>query len=294
MEPAGSTRSIDAPFDRSQVIGIRRDTSSASRSGWIVIECRTSRCGGGVGGGIEGSVITVIQKGPVVIVGPSLGGLECAAEIVGKSCSGAEGVHKGDGGGPSAGIGGKPAEPATVVSFPVPSAASVVTYSLKGKDHSAVHAALNSTLINPSTGKNVWGLTVVEVGYRYEYSQVPGGAGIRIVSVNGTMKATTSLPNWVDFNSAEQCLQDNWKKMLTALTIHENGHLELFKSYESRFREKLLAAGSIVGTLQALNQLLTKIHGEVMADIMSDQIKYDLDTSDGVSQGVVFSPCGVN
>jgi hypothetical protein len=128
--------------------------------------CRFLRTCGSGGTGASGGE----GGGSTVGVG---GTFECLNQIIGQSCNtyvkdkGENDLPKGQP--PEQDPPPNPTAPSFPVDVQVPAKPKLVPYTIRGTTWDEVKSALDTTLVNPETGENVWGLTTPQYqGVRYK------------------------------------------------------------------------------------------------------------------------------
>jgi predicted secreted Zn-dependent protease len=94
------------------------------------------------------------------------------------------------------------------------------------------------------------------------------------------------MPRWTASGQASQDLATRWSRYVSALEVHENGHLQTGRDFESNFKRAAMSAaapncGAIDGSLRATYDSLLK-------QANARDIDYDAQTGHGATQGAVF------
>ena len=101
------------------------------------------------------------------------------------------------------------------------------------------------------------------------------------------------LPKWVDYSSASADEKKAWDTMIAGLTVHENGHIANYKSFNATILIK--GFGSACDKNEAITAADDDFMNEVDAEydkrykrVKSLDEKYDEETSKGTTQGAVL------
>jgi len=141
------------------------------------------------------------------------------------------------------------------------------------------------------TSYDVTGRTLAEVGpqldpvewgrctwnFRYTYSSTNGVA----TRVNIILRLTIRLPQWTGagWRSASAAAKSEWQRMLGCLRTHENGHVDIARSWASTLQQRLLNQPEAdLGSLWEAG----------LADHQTEQDAYDTRTRHGQTQGVTL------
>jgi predicted secreted Zn-dependent protease len=88
------------------------------------------------------------------------------------------------------------------------------------------------------------------------------------------------LPTWQPTPSASQSATNYWNPMITKLTAHENGHVDLARSAGARVLAKLQAL--LPTSCASLSGVVETLANSEVATLAADQQNYDVVTNHGL------------
>ena len=173
-------------------------------------------------------------------------------------------------------------EPSTVPDGVTP-IESVETYPVVGADRATLGAALRAG-ISDATGRRYAGYYRWHLTWAYETRA--DFAHCTIVRVTVTLTSTVTLPAWTPPPDVDSSLVAQWEAYRRALAVHEGGHRAI--SYAG--------AGRIVRAIRAvpdqscafLGNAVRVVAEPLLAEIRSQEERYDLETRHGATQGATW------
>ena len=122
------------------------------------------------------------------------------------------------------------------------------------------------------------------IGWRFDYQ--PGDDGLcRVSNATVLLRIHQALPVWANYGGANPALKQQWQNYLTAVTTHENGHVQLIQESAAQL---LQAMRTLKPT--ACSQIETTVNqtGQAyLAQLAQANQNYDLQTRHGVTQGAI-------
>lgn len=124
--------------------------------------------------------------------------------------------------------------------------------------------------------------TIPVAGRCQEYSD---GGGLRDATIS--LSLVVHLPDWQEREQAPVALQRSWDRFLTALTKHEEGHVEISIQHATALRNEL-AALTPEASCQELTAKFQDRANLAQARMDRAQADYDEKTQHGIKQGCVL------
>ncbi len=121
------------------------------------------------------------------------------------------------------------------------------------------------------------------LSYQFRTHPVPGGCGVESVTTKLDLKVR--LPRWrgaqpsADFDA-------RWTRYLSALEVHEAGHVQTGRDFESNFRKAALATSA--PDCGALGGAVRSRFAAMLKQAQARDVEYDAETGHGATQGAVF------
>jgi len=157
--------------------------------------------------------------------------------------------------------------------------AQIEYYQVQGSDYGSLLASMNANGPNGFHGFTTWYLN-------YEYRTRSGAAGCAVDSVTTRLDLKVKLPRWAPPGNAASGLGERYDRYLTALRIHEDGHLQTGRDFESNFKRSALALSA--PDCGALDSALRAQFDQLLKQANARDKNYDTNTGHGATQGAVF------
>jgi predicted secreted Zn-dependent protease len=164
------------------------------------------------------------------------------------------------------------------------------TYDVKGDSYASLLISLNAN--GPRVNnRSFHGLTNWNVSYTYQTKLVgdePKLAGnlCRFSELNLMIDGDILMPRWIDEPMATADLRARWIRYITALKIHEEGHIQHGHELAKLLRERLLGFGNMACT-QA-GDIAQNEFTRLNANVRDRDREYDRRTQHGATQGALF------
>jgi predicted secreted Zn-dependent protease len=129
------------------------------------------------------------------------------------------------------------------------------------------------------------GLAQWHLTYTYQ-PRVAGGGRCVVGSLSTRLELKVTLPRWTPPAGATDERVQRWERYLTALRLHEAGHLQNGREFESGFRQAALAMGSV--ECRALGAAVQARFDELLEQARVRDREYDLRTRHGATQGAYY------
>ena len=158
------------------------------------------------------------------------------------------------------------------------------TYAVDGQTRDEVLASMLAA--GPRADGDVFfGLTVAEIGLRYEATADAAGCALTDVEVD--LALTITLPDWAPRAPADPPLARDWGRFRRALAAHEDRHREIAETGAASIAQALggLRRASCPATEAEARRRLTRLEGAVAAA----QHRYDAETDHGRTEGAVWT-----
>ena len=170
-------------------------------------------------------------------------------------------------------------EPPSPPSLPIVGA-EVLWYDLTGADRIDLIQSCADTCPRDEADRPVASLTLWAVDWTW---QRPPTEPCEVRNVAVAVDTTVTLPRWSPPPEADPALVDEWRAYLTALALHEQGHVDLAHELAADSEAALTSAGC-AGAHAAGREVLDRL-GEA-------QHAYDAATDSGRRQGADFWKVG--
>jgi len=129
------------------------------------------------------------------------------------------------------------------------------------------------------------GLTRQDVETRYRLEPLP--TGCRLTELAVRVDLTLDLPAWRPVGTTRRELRARWARMITALTLHEEGHRDNAVWAAHELHQRLAGLGQDQDC-EALGKLAQRESFRVKLRFQLREQVYDRRTGHGVSQGSVL------
>jgi len=127
--------------------------------------------------------------------------------------------------------------------------------------------------------------TTWHLSYEYRPRSQPGGA-CEVDTVTTKLDLKVSMPRWAPTAGASPDLSARWSRYISALQVHEAGHLQTGRDFESGFKRAALAARA--ANCGELNSALRTLFDSLLDQARARDRDYDARTGHGATQGAVF------
>lgn len=135
-------------------------------------------------------------------------------------------------------------------------------------------------------GRRVWGRTEWRLESEYRFGPVGHGCGVADARVR--VAVVILLPEWRDRSRGSPALRRAWDAFQRGLVAHELGHREVAVAAGAALRRALL--GVAAPACVALGPRADEVTREVMGRWGDRQLRYDVETRRGRSQGARWPP----
>lgn len=122
--------------------------------------------------------------------------------------------------------------------------------------------------------------------YNWHYDN-PSQNPCYVTSVSVSADITHFMPQWINKSAGTPELQDKWNTFITNLTTHEHGH-DINGRQAANDIEKALMSTPAQSNCSALQAALERNAKNLVAQHNDWDVKYDVDTQHGKTQGAVF------
>lgn len=123
------------------------------------------------------------------------------------------------------------------------------------------------------------------VKWRYEYRMVNQYCVLNDVFVQ--VDIVYHYPKWVNNGKSDTLLQKKWQNYLANLEFHERGHGETGKSAGKEIEKALLKLTPMTNCKE-LETMADNQAYQIISEHNTRDIRYDLETNHGVTQGAFF------
>ena len=158
-------------------------------------------------------------------------------------------------------------------------------YEVEGADLRELRASLNARGPLGENGKRYHGFTKWRVNWNYKYQR--SGQSCGLSSLVTHVVATITMPRWNAPADAPVKLRQEWRRYLSALRAHEDGHHNFAKTAAAQIERDLAELSNPSGC----NELAKEIdaRADAILDIYRAEEKaYDQQTRHGATQGARF------
>jgi predicted secreted Zn-dependent protease len=129
------------------------------------------------------------------------------------------------------------------------------------------------------------GMTVSSIPVAGRCQEYSDGGGLRDATIS--LSLVVHLPDWQEREQAPAALRKSWDRFLTALTAHEEGHVEISIEHATKLRNEL-AALTPEASCQELTAKFQDRANAAQARMDRAQEDYDEKTQHGIKQGCVL------
>jgi predicted secreted Zn-dependent protease len=123
-----------------------------------------------------------------------------------------------------------------------------------------------------------------QISYTYTSRSAPGACTVASVSTRLGLKVR--LPRWTPPAGTAAELVGRWDRYLTALQVHEAGHLQTGRDMESNF--KRAASGMSAADCGALDRAVRARFDTLLQQAQQRDRDYDVQTKHGATQGAFY------
>ena len=174
------------------------------------------------------------------------------------------------------------ADPDLIVATPTTS-----PYKIQGKTAAELRSQLNQLgPLNQAEGKRFDASTVWDLDAQLTFGGKKGSS-CKFKTITVTVKTNFILPEWTPPSGTPQALIDRWKKHVTALQSHEDGHKQLGIDAGNNFLSQLKAIPP-ASSCGALQKTAAQTRDAVKATFNQKHKDYDKTTNHGATQGATF------
>jgi predicted secreted Zn-dependent protease len=166
---------------------------------------------------------------------------------------------------------------AALSTYTPPAEVRVNYYDVQGGDYNSVLGSLMS-------GREFAGKTDWLLSYKYQ-PRVEAGA-CKAESVTTKLALSMTLPRWLPPSGAAADLIGRWERFMSALRVHEEGHVQDARNLESGAKRALLALSS--SNCGALDSAMRAKFDQLLEQGRARDRDYDQQTGHGKTQGAVF------
>lgn len=146
------------------------------------------------------------------------------------------------------------------------------TYKVHGQTYRQVNAAMHKTEFQAFAR---WAVA-------FTFDPITEGKTCTIDNLNIGVAGIITMPEWVEYSTAEPTDRNQWDKMYSLLKQHEDGHVQHGKEFSILLREKLLGIGP-----QPCNKLQSaaeKTQADLHRNLDKRDEEYDRRTMHGLRQ----------
>ena len=161
----------------------------------------------------------------------------------------------------------------------------LVSYPVTGDSIEALRRSIDSYRIVDASGKRHDADTRSNI--HWTYTTASDASGCSLVSFHTTLDVQITLPQWQASAYASDELRQHWADYMSALRVHEDGHVQNGRMEAAAIDHLLESVGphADCGLLDRdVEELTTQIHQQFE---MND-IEYDRRTEHGRTQGAIF------
>ena len=161
----------------------------------------------------------------------------------------------------------------------------LVYYDIVGNSANSLRHELDINGPLDKDGKRFDGLTKWHVTWTYRYA--PTEAGCKFTEINTSVEGTTTLPRWVDGDSATNSLIRKWQNYIAALRLHEDGHYAHGVGAAKEI-EDLGQSFHVSDNCSTIAKKFNDQASSILEKYMAMDAIYDHDTNHGQTQGARF------
>jgi predicted secreted Zn-dependent protease len=159
----------------------------------------------------------------------------------------------------------------------------VETYPVVGSDRVTVGVALRAG-IRDATGRRFAGYHRWRLTWAYETRAQ--GAHCAATRVTVTLTSTVTLPVWTPPPDVDSALVRQWERYRRALAIHERGHRAITYAGAGRVVRAIRRVSD--HSCRFVRDAVRLLVERLLAEIRSEDERYDAETRHGATQGVVW------
>jgi len=119
----------------------------------------------------------------------------------------------------------------------------------------------------------------------YTYRTRSASSGCTVESVSTKLDLKVRMPRWTAPSNASADLVRRWDRYLDALRVHEAGHLQTGRDFESNFRR---ATSSMSADCAALGSAVRPRFDSLLEQARQRDRDYDAQTRHGATQGAYY------
>lgn len=161
--------------------------------------------------------------------------------------------------------------------YTAPAEVKVDYYEVQGGDYDSVLGAMMSG--RQFAGKTDWLLS-------YQYQPHMEAGACKVESVTTKLALSMTLPRWSPPPGAPGDLIGRWERFMSALRVHEDGHVQDARNLESAAKRALLALSS--SNCGALASAMRARFDQLLEQGRARDRDYDQQTGHGKTQDAVF------
>ena len=159
-------------------------------------------------------------------------------------------------------------------------------YEIRGKSEKALRDAIDRQGPLDRDGERYGAETKWNVRWKYEYGESDDGR-CRLDSLVTDVTVTTTLPKWVDRDTAARPLGERWDRYMAALILHESGHKKIGTGAALAIRERVRKVPA-QASCPAVKTAVDAAANAILEEFRSREADYDRTTDHGATQGATF------
>lgn len=157
-------------------------------------------------------------------------------------------------------------------------------YAVRGATLEQLRADLKANGVADDAGQFYSGVATTGLGYTYQFREQPGGCGVADVRV--LLQVSLTTPAWQGRWTSGPALAATWDRYVSALQVHEDGHINLARQAADRLGAKVEALSA--PGCPALEARAKALRDEAMEALKQAHADYDRATDHGRTQGAVL------
>jgi predicted secreted Zn-dependent protease len=154
-------------------------------------------------------------------------------------------------------------------------------YDVEGTTTEAIFANIEDNGPTDGNGQRGSGLTSVVWGYEWQGGPEQGDCSIRTMTIKAEMVVT--LPKHVDEDSLSPEIRDNWDAYAESVAVHEQTHVDIYKSGAETIRQRMLSIGPM-DNCDDLEAEIKRVWAEEQARINNQQSEFHQQEADRLAQ----------
>ncbi len=158
-------------------------------------------------------------------------------------------------------------------------------YTIQGSTAGELRTQMNELGIKDPDGKTWDGFTNWHIEWRFWYKKTRDGC--RMTEVKTWVNAKYTFPKWQSRFTASSDLIDLWDRYITALQIHEEGHLDIAVDAATRI-EQAIADMEARPSCKELEKAANALGYRILEECKREHEQYDARTGHGRTQGAKF------